>query len=169
VLEINEKAGSVKVNNAGQIATLTFDKNGAKAVASAAVPGATSPIPQPHILGGAQPGATPGNPNALRTIPTRSQRSQDSTASNSEVVDRSPTAQLAQAMAAQSQNVTPEEQTIMIEAQRMQLQQQGKEEEARIFPNTELLLLLKTHRHRSDQNFHETSTVGFSRYNSTHP
>src|SRR5579859_4213045 len=36
VLDIDEKAGSVKVNNAGQIVTLTFEKDGAKLPATVA-------------------------------------------------------------------------------------------------------------------------------------
>jgi len=49
VLEIDEKAGSVKVNNAGTIQTLTFEKDGAKlpATQAPAVPGI------PGVLGAA--------------------------------------------------------------------------------------------------------------------
>lgn len=48
VLAIDEKAGSVKVNNAGTVQTLTFEKDGAKlpsTPAPAGAPGAAAPIP----------------------------------------------------------------------------------------------------------------------------
>lgn len=63
VLEIDEKAGSVKVNNAGTIQTLTFEKDGAKlpstpAPAVPGVPGAAPIIPGlpvTHPAGGITP------------------------------------------------------------------------------------------------------------------
>jgi len=67
VIDIDEKAGSVKVNNAGSVQTLTFEKDGAKlpstpAPAAPGVPGA----PQIPGLPAARPGqlpATGGTPN----------------------------------------------------------------------------------------------------------
>lgn len=55
VLEIDEKAGTVKVNEYGTIMTLSFTNNGVKAVTGAAPPGAPNP-------GGFIPGANPGMP-----------------------------------------------------------------------------------------------------------
>src|SRR4051812_1482576 len=55
VLEIDEKAGSVKVNNAGTVQTLTFEKDGAKLPATVAPPAAAG------VPGGA---AIPGLPVA---------------------------------------------------------------------------------------------------------
>jgi hypothetical protein len=72
VLEIDEKLGSVKVNDYGTITNLTFKENGAKmaaAPAGAPLPGGFLSAP----LNPTQPGAAPGAP-PLRTIPTRSLR-----------------------------------------------------------------------------------------------
>ena len=55
VLDIDEKAGSVKVNNAGAVVTLTFDKDGAK------LPATPAPAP-PGVIPGAVPGAPGGIP-----------------------------------------------------------------------------------------------------------
>jgi hypothetical protein len=77
VLEIDEKAGSVKVNQSGTVTTLTFEKNGAKLPASVA---AAAPAPNP---GGFVPPPQPVNPylppsgppaGGLKTIPTRQLR-----------------------------------------------------------------------------------------------
>jgi hypothetical protein len=62
VLEIDEKAETVKIKNAGQIRVLSFDKDGIK---TAAIPN----MPQP-----AMPGALPAMPGAMpgivpRTVP----------------------------------------------------------------------------------------------------
>jgi hypothetical protein len=79
VLEIDEKAGSVKVSQSGTVVPLTFEKNGAKLTAAApvpmpAVPGAKplnppSPTPLPYV-----PGTTPPLPSGLKTIPQRQLR-----------------------------------------------------------------------------------------------
>jgi hypothetical protein len=138
VLEINEKAGSVKVNNGGQIATLTFDKNGAKAVSAAPGPGGIPAIPAPNA-GGLHPSVANNNAAMPRTIPTRNMRTENASASqaSSEGIPRMAEA-ASKIFERQAQNVTPEEQTIMIEAQRMQLQQQGKHEDANMFPITDV-------------------------------
>ncbi|HLH54015.1 MAG TPA: hypothetical protein VKY92_10420 [Verrucomicrobiae bacterium] len=69
VLEIDEKAGSVKVNNGGTVQTLTFEKDGAKLPATqpppaAGVPGAAPgipglPLPKPAAGVAPAPGTTP--------------------------------------------------------------------------------------------------------------
>jgi hypothetical protein len=76
VIEINEKQGSVKVNNAGSVQTLTFEKDGAKlpATQAPAAPGApngAAPIPGlPVARPAAAPAAAPGNPASFQ-LPTR--------------------------------------------------------------------------------------------------
>jgi hypothetical protein len=72
VLEIDEKAGSVKVDNNGQPETLTFDKNGAKLPSGPAVPapgvapaGAPGGIPRPGFPAGfPMRNGMPGMPTA---------------------------------------------------------------------------------------------------------
>jgi hypothetical protein len=80
ILEIDEIAGSVKLNNAGVVATLTFEKDGAKLPATAAPPapggpgqpgGAPGVLPPPGGAPGAAPGATPPG----FTMPSRLLRS----------------------------------------------------------------------------------------------
>src|SRR5258708_17514997 len=76
VIEIDDKAGSVKVNNAGTVQTLTFEKDGAKLPATVpppAVPGAApgaAPIPG---LPGARPFPQPTTPATTPSfqLPTR--------------------------------------------------------------------------------------------------
>jgi hypothetical protein len=51
VIEIDEKAGSVKVNNGGTVQTLTFEKDGAKLPATAAPPAAPGAAPASTIPG----------------------------------------------------------------------------------------------------------------------
>lgn len=84
VLEIDEIAGSVKVNNAGNVETLTFDKNGPKIPATpppvvAGVPGLPGiPAPNPGAVaslppptGGPATVAPFSFPNSgIRTVPT---------------------------------------------------------------------------------------------------
>ncbi len=91
VLEIDEIAGSVKVNNGGTVETLTFKENGAKLPASAA-PGPGTGVPMPPGVvpppvapagftppGGFNPGfnpirpirtSQPGNPGTSAGIPS---------------------------------------------------------------------------------------------------
>jgi hypothetical protein len=83
VVEIDEKAGTVKVKNHGVDQTLDFETDGAKALpAMTAVPSPgiipgqrrLMPPPQPNP-GAAARGALPPPPSpAIRTIPTRSMR-----------------------------------------------------------------------------------------------
>jgi hypothetical protein len=58
VIEIDDKAGSVKVNNAGTVQTLTFEKDGAK------LPATPPPGPPGAAPGANNPGAIPGLPVA---------------------------------------------------------------------------------------------------------
>jgi hypothetical protein len=77
VLQIDENAGSVKVNHSGTLMTLTFEKDGAKLPAT--------PPPPPSLPGGAMPPSTPGMAGAvpnvaatsnpgMRPLPTRNLR-----------------------------------------------------------------------------------------------
>jgi hypothetical protein len=61
VLQIDEKVGSVKVNNAGTLMLLTFDKDGAK------LPATSLPLPVPAPGSGVGPtqGLVPANPYRL--------------------------------------------------------------------------------------------------------
>ncbi len=76
VIEIDEKAGSVKVNNAGTIQTLTFEKDGAKLPATVAPPSAPG-VPGAPVIPGlpvTRPGgAVPSAPGAMPSfqLPTR--------------------------------------------------------------------------------------------------
>lgn len=66
VIEIDDKAGTVKVNNGGTVQTLTFEKDGAKLPATPAPAGVAPGAPQiPGI-----PGVRPGVPSAPGTMPT---------------------------------------------------------------------------------------------------
>jgi hypothetical protein len=69
VLEIDEKAGSVKLNYGGTTVPLNFEKNGPKLTASAAAPG----VPGVTTLASAMPAANvnPVAPGGLKGIPTR--------------------------------------------------------------------------------------------------
>jgi hypothetical protein len=76
VIEIDEKAGSVKVSNAGTVQTLTFEKDGAKLPATPlpaapAVPGApgANPIPGLPVARPVPQPAASGNPSFQ--LPTR--------------------------------------------------------------------------------------------------
>ncbi len=80
VMEIDEKAGSVKVNDYGTILTLNLDKDGAKlpAAVPAAPPPAAPPAvgytPPPPVIQ-PNPAAAAGNPlGGLKTIPSRTVR-----------------------------------------------------------------------------------------------
>ena len=76
VLEIDEKAGSVKLNQSGTTVSLTFEKNGAKlptAVAAAGNPGAPGVLPQVSFTPAKLDSAGNGNGFAspMKSIPTR--------------------------------------------------------------------------------------------------
>jgi hypothetical protein len=61
VLEIDEKAGTVKVNNYGTVATIDFESNGVKTQ-----PGAPGAPPQPGMPPGMPPAMRPPMPGAMR-------------------------------------------------------------------------------------------------------
>ncbi len=73
VLEIDEKAGSVKVNNSGTVVTLTFEKDGPKLPASSGpVPPPGVPLPTgvipPPMAAPQQGGSVPSFPMPSRTL-----------------------------------------------------------------------------------------------------
>jgi hypothetical protein len=70
VIQINENAGAVLVNDYGTTTNLTFDVNGPPK-------GASSPAPTsapPPTFGGFSPPSMPANPGGMRQIPTRTLR-----------------------------------------------------------------------------------------------
>jgi hypothetical protein len=74
VLEIDTTGGSVKVNNAGTVVTLTFDKDGAKGGGGGGVPAPPGAVPPP-MPGAGGFGAAPaaGGPTGF-SMPTRTVR-----------------------------------------------------------------------------------------------
>ena len=67
VLEIDEKAGTVKVNNFGTVATIDFESNGVKAAPGPA-PGA---LQMPGVPPGMRPGLPPGTMGGPNPMPNR--------------------------------------------------------------------------------------------------
>lgn len=150
VLQIDEKAGSVKVRNSGQVMVLTFEKDGAKLPATPA-PGSPGAPPLPLAL----PAVQPTNPYALpgRTTaappPFPGRNSRHTVApvpgvatSNSNVTSPvggvpSPTGLSGNSAAtpapAASQDLTAEEQAIV-----MELQRQSNPSTAALLPPTAL-------------------------------
>lgn len=135
VLSIDATAGKVKVNNRGKIETLDFEHNGPKLPSAASLAAAAAP----HPAGQARPGL-PGQPvmrNTIvgpRQIPQRPVRTTSANptpgAPSFGTANRAP----------QYQNVhimTPEQQVIMIEAQRQKMLEEG-DPTAKILPPTEL-------------------------------
>jgi hypothetical protein len=126
VISIDEKAGVVKVNNGSNVETLDFVNNGAKLVSAPPPMAGGSPggIPQPGMPGAAgAPGILSPGPvaNGMRTM--RSPRSPNgpgattdpSAAANSYGVNYGAQSQTTPIQIPQ---MTPEEQTIMIEVER---------------------------------------------------
>jgi hypothetical protein len=71
VIQINENAGAVLVNDYGTVTNLTFDANGPPKTASSPTPTGA----QPPAFGGFNPPNLPGNPSGgMRAIPTRTLR-----------------------------------------------------------------------------------------------
>jgi hypothetical protein len=118
VLEIDEKAGSIKFNNFGTIVTLTLDKDGAKlpntpapAVPPPGVPATAGYVPAP--AGGSQPGGgsaitTIGGAGAgLKSIPTRTLRLPSTAAGQTQATGPAPA-------------LSHEEQIILMELEREQ-------------------------------------------------
>jgi hypothetical protein len=71
VLEINEKAGSVRVNNSGTEMTVAFEKDAGKGAGAPAPP--PNPVGAPNMAGGAK-GMNPASQGFQRMIPTRTGR-----------------------------------------------------------------------------------------------
>ena len=127
VLQIDEKVGSVIVNNSGAVMTLTFEKDGAKL--PAAQPGAPSlPGLQPNPAGGRpNPFALPAN-SGLRRFPGRNPRTPGLADNTVPGVNSPPSVGTPPLTAAQpvangiasipTQDLTAEEQTIIMELQR---------------------------------------------------
>ena len=138
VLSIDEHAGIVKVNNNGLTETLDFVNNGAKAVASVA-PAAGSNIPSP-VHPATRPLNSSGNsgnalPGGISTLQRSSQVTGQAASTSLSGVGSG-------GVSSSQQNVpqnamTPEEQVIMIEAQREYFTQQG-DSTAIILPPTEM-------------------------------
>ncbi|MGN6644410.1 MAG: hypothetical protein ACTHKU_15570, partial [Verrucomicrobiota bacterium] len=120
-----------------QVTLLTFDKNGAKPVASAA-PAGGLPVPR-QIPFPALPGA-PGStaPGGAHSIPTRTVRTGEQSQANPAIGSNVGSSINAGGQTGIQTAVPYEEQVIMIEAQRMQLQQAGKDQDANMFPITEM-------------------------------
>lgn len=137
VLSIDERAGIVKVNNNGLTETLNFVNNGAKAVAVAQSPVAAASGPAGLPAAGAHAGFGQQRQIPTRSIPGSNQyggtpaQRQENMGFNSNNSGVNVPAQF-------RNNLSPEEQVLLIEGQRMQLQDQGKPEEAALFPVTEV-------------------------------
>ena len=141
VLAIDDRAGSVKVNNSGTIMTLTFEKDGAKLPSTPPPPGAPPALPAPtNMTSSPQPytGQLPGPTDARhKGVPMRNLRLPSNAgvatppSSAGTGTPGSPDAALPPTGAvpgtAPAQNVpadlTPEEQTIVLELQRQANQQ----------------------------------------------
>ena len=143
VLDIDEVAGSIKFNNYGSVVTLTLEKDGAKLpnTPPMAVP---PPGPPPATAGYAPPGANPqgipggssittigGAGAGLKSIPTRTLRLPGSTGGVAPLPGSAVQSQGGQL------NLTPEEQMIIIEAQREHARTTG-DPVSKILPPTPL-------------------------------
>lgn len=160
VLEINELARTVKVNNYGAITTLDFDKDGVKVAAMPPGPGGMLPGPARSSVvppRGANPmprsmrlpapmgdststgGAMPESPSA---IPIYGSSAPALAAGGASVpVTGSAAAQMQaqpQAAASAASSLTAEQQFLMVEAERMRLQQKGLEKRFSPVPPTPL-------------------------------
>ena len=128
VLNIDENAGSVRVNNSGTLMTLTFEKDGAKLPSPPASPTNPPALPTPTNANLA-PGATlptayptqgqrKTNPN-LRSLPARDLRSsQPAIPLNGGTGSPPPLPGAVPAALQLPQDLTPEEQAIVQELQR---------------------------------------------------
>jgi len=120
VLQIDERAGSVKVNNAGTVMVLTFEKDGAKLPTSTLPPGIPGALPGPPT----NPLAAPAH-HGISGFPQRNPRSTlpapglaTTTGAAATPVGGVPTPTGFTPPPAPSQDLTPEEQAIIIELQR---------------------------------------------------
>jgi hypothetical protein len=125
VLQIDEKRGSVKVNNAGTVMLLTFEKDGARLPATPApVPGRPGvPLPLPSVTNSRPNPLTPPAHVAYPAFPTRVPRTPPAAGQASSAVGGVPTptgmtVTPPPASTAPNQDITPEEQAIVMELQR---------------------------------------------------
>jgi hypothetical protein len=137
VLSIDEKAGSVRVNNSGTVVTLTFEKDGAKLPSTPPPPVPGFPYPtntnplQPAALPTAAPPASPAETNPRRRpTPRRGVRSPDYQGATQTAVPAYPNPQVPAAAAnpaspALPPSLTPEEQAIVLEMQRQAVSPPG--------------------------------------------
>jgi hypothetical protein len=131
VLEINEKAGTVKVSNYGTITTLDFDKDGVKVAALPPGPGGAVGGPGGLVPG---PAGRPVRPTAGGTpVPTARDTGMPFPGPASAQAQKQP-----QAVASVTPSMTAEQQIIMVEAERMRLQQQGLDKTLPPMPPTPL-------------------------------
>ena len=131
VLQIDETAGSVKVNNSGTVMVLTFERDGAKLPASPPVAPGTLPAPS-ALPTTVTPAANPFNPNPrgnLRALPGRTPRSMPplpgapglgaATAAQTGIASAPSVSSVpAPSSPVVDQELTPEEQAIVAELQR---------------------------------------------------
>ena len=114
ILEINEKAGTIRVNNSGTEMTIGFDKDAGVAK--------SPPSAQPGVpnIAGASRGMNPGVSGYQRMIPTRTGRQVPAGAEPP--VPSTPTGQplIQQQKAATEKPLTPEEQAILKELEQAQ-------------------------------------------------
>jgi hypothetical protein len=153
VLEINEKAGTVKVNDYGTITTLDFDKDGVKVAGgippapggAAARPGGFVPgpaanpftpagganaLPRPMRLptptgAAASPALGGATPAYAGGVPAYGGSTPGLTVGGTTVPLSGSTAVQAQPQAQAGSQLTAEQQFLMVEAERARLQQQG--------------------------------------------
>jgi len=133
VLQIDERAGSVKVNNSGTVMLLTFEKDGAKLPATAPVPGAPGTAAVPTALPTTPVSnslALPAQNGISNTLPSRTHRFSTPPLPGVAAVNNTSTVPVGGiptptgAVPAQAalpnggQDLTPEEQAIIIELQR---------------------------------------------------
>ena len=163
VIAIDEKAGTVKVNNHGTPQTLDFASNGIKLPNSStlamAVPGAP-PGQVVNLPPTAGPGSSDGRNMGMRQIPGRQVRMNNSSAGEQPtgaVDGRFGAASSGMGNAAVNANqsqpgfvrapdygLTGDQQAVLIEAHREQLMQQGNAAEANMLPPTTLMEDLTT-------------------------
>jgi hypothetical protein len=145
VLQIDEKAGSVKVNNSGTVMVLTFEKDGAKLPPASTVPGTAATNPLPSALPSTSPFSLPTHHDATN-FPGRGRRFATpplpgiaGTGTGAAPVGGLPTATGGATVPGQtsspalSQDLTAEEQAIV-----MELQRQANPSNAALIPPTAL-------------------------------
>jgi hypothetical protein len=147
VLAIDENAGTVRFNNHSVMQTLDLKTDSAKPSGGGAPAPAPGMVPRPGVP---PPMPTAGVPNpnqggvttlgGLRNIPTRNLRTTPQAGGSAGAAGPGAlgsTAGTLQSTPQMQNSMTPEEQQILIEAQKDALKQQG-DETHKIFPRTEL-------------------------------